>query len=65
MNSTVKMKRWIAVLVLAGMAGTGFAQGRVSVQMGNLKKVVNEENSVVLITNEAQVRLTTTQYLLN
>jgi alpha-glucosidase len=44
-------------LLAAVLPVSGFAQGRISVRMGNLKKVTSENNTVVLITPEAQVRL--------
>ncbi len=51
------MKTLATCMILAGFTLSGFAQGRTSVQLGNLKKVVTDENSIVLITNEAQVKL--------
>ena len=52
-----KMKSLLGSMFLTGFFLTGFAQGRLSTQIGNLKKVITEGTSTVLITNEAEVRL--------
>jgi len=52
------MRTLMIGLLAAILPVSGFAQGRISVQMGNLKKVTSENNTVALITPEAQVRLT-------
>lgn len=51
------MKALALSILLAGCCLSGMAQGRTSIQLGNLKKVTNDESGIVLITNEAQVRL--------
>jgi alpha-glucosidase len=51
------MKILCQVILMAGFSLTGLSQGRTSVQLGNLKKVTVEDKAVVLITDEAQVRL--------
>ncbi|MDD4646448.1 MAG: hypothetical protein PHY99_10720 [Bacteroidales bacterium] len=50
------MKRFFFLGILAGMGLTCFSQGRISIQLGNLSKVVNEENGVALFCPEAHVR---------
>jgi alpha-glucosidase len=52
-----KMKALVVWLLLAGLFSSGFAQGRMSTQLGNLKKVTTKENGYVLITDQAQVGL--------
>ena len=52
-----KMKVLAVWLLWAGLCLSGLAQGRMSVQLGNLKKVAEEGNTIILTTNEAQVRL--------
>jgi alpha-glucosidase len=51
------MKTLFISILFALLSLPGLPQGRTSVQLGNLKKVTTEGNSIVLVTNEAQVRL--------
>jgi len=51
------MKREIVFLMLAGITGVSFGQGKISIQVNNLSKVVNEENGVALFNPEAKVKL--------
>jgi alpha-glucosidase len=45
-------------ILLSGFFLTGLAQGRIRTQLGNLKKVSQVGNVIVLTTPEAQMRLT-------
>ena len=51
------MRALVTGLMAALICLTGFAQGNISVQLGDLKKSGFEGNGVVLTTPEAQVRL--------
>ena len=51
------MKHIATLLLFALLTLPALSQGRTSVQLGNLKKVTTDGESVVLVTNEAQVRL--------
>jgi alpha-glucosidase len=52
------MKSFLVYLLAVLLPASGLAQGRTSVQMGNLKNVGTEKNAVILTTAEAQMRLT-------
>ena len=57
-NSRIsKMKTQFVLGLLAATWLGGLAQGRTSVQLGDLKKVTTEGNTVILTTQEAQMRL--------